>query len=100
LSGCAYGWSSAKATDAPSTWDWVTAKALSTAIGWTLNPGYPPTPSPSAPRTEPVKEPYHWQIEATDQQMDALACELYGLTEEEIAIVEGVLNQSGRGTLW
>lgn len=28
-------------------------------------------------------------IEATDQQIDALVYELYGLTEEEIAIVEG-----------
>ena len=29
------------------------------------------------------------QIEATDQQIDALVYRLYGLTEEEIAIVEG-----------
>jgi hypothetical protein len=29
------------------------------------------------------------RIEATDRQMDALVYELYGLTEEEIAIVEG-----------
>jgi hypothetical protein len=28
------------------------------------------------------------QIEATDQQIDKLVYELYGLTEEEIAIVE------------
>jgi hypothetical protein len=28
-------------------------------------------------------------IEATDRQMDALVYELYELTEEEIAIVEG-----------
>jgi predicted nucleic acid-binding Zn-ribbon protein len=28
------------------------------------------------------------QIEATDQQIDALVYELYGLTEEEIRIVE------------
>jgi hypothetical protein len=28
------------------------------------------------------------QIEATDRQVDALVYELYGLTEEEIAIVE------------
>jgi hypothetical protein len=28
------------------------------------------------------------QIEATDRQIDALVYELYGLTEEEIAIVE------------
>ena len=29
------------------------------------------------------------QIETTDDEIDALAYELYGLTEEEIAIVEG-----------
>jgi hypothetical protein len=29
------------------------------------------------------------QIEATDQQIDQLVYELYGLTEEEIKIVEG-----------
>ena len=29
------------------------------------------------------------QIEATDEQIDALVYELYGLTEEEIKIVEG-----------
>jgi hypothetical protein len=29
------------------------------------------------------------QIEATDRQIDALVYELYGLTEEEIAVVEG-----------
>ena len=29
------------------------------------------------------------QIEATDTQIDALVYELYGLTEEEIGIVEG-----------
>ena len=28
-------------------------------------------------------------IEATDEEIDALVYELYGLTEEEIAIVEG-----------
>jgi type II restriction/modification system DNA methylase subunit YeeA len=29
------------------------------------------------------------QIEATDRQIDALVYELYGLTEDEIGIVEG-----------
>jgi DNA-binding CsgD family transcriptional regulator len=29
-------------------------------------------------------------MEATDRQMDALACELYGLTEKEIAVGEGL----------
>ena len=31
---------------------------------------------------------YQRQIEATDRQIDALVYELYGLTKEEIAIVE------------
>jgi len=35
------------------------------------------------------KKLYQRQIEATDAQIDALVYELYGLTEEEIAIVEG-----------
>jgi hypothetical protein len=29
------------------------------------------------------------QIDATDRQIDRLVYELYGLTEEEIAVVEG-----------
>jgi hypothetical protein len=32
------------------------------------------------------------QIDATDRQIDKLVYELYGLTPEEIAIVEGQLN--------
>jgi hypothetical protein len=35
------------------------------------------------------KKLYQRQIEATDREIDALVYELYGLTEEEIAIVEG-----------
>jgi len=35
------------------------------------------------------KEVIQWQIEATDRQIDRLVYELYGLTDEEIAIVEG-----------
>jgi hypothetical protein len=35
---------------------------------------------------------YQWQIEATDRQIDALVYELYGLTEEEIGVVEGRLD--------
>lgn len=31
---------------------------------------------------------YQRQIEATDRQIDALVYDLYGLTEEEIAIVK------------
>ena len=33
-------------------------------------------------------ELYQRQIEATDRQIDALVYELYGLTDEEIAIVK------------
>ena len=36
------------------------------------------------------KELYRRQIEATDRQIDALVYELYGLSEEEIGVVEGV----------
>ena len=35
------------------------------------------------------KELYQREIEATDEQIDALVYELYGLTEEEIGVVEG-----------
>ena len=35
------------------------------------------------------KKLYERQIEARDEEIDALVYELYGLTEEEIAIVEG-----------
>ena len=34
------------------------------------------------------KQRLQWLIEATDQQIDALVYELYGLTAEEIAVVE------------
>ena len=34
------------------------------------------------------KKLYQRRIEATDQEIDALVYELYGLTEEEIAIAE------------
>jgi hypothetical protein len=34
------------------------------------------------------------KLAITDQQIDALAYELYGLTEEEIRIVEGVRDES------
>ena len=37
----------------------------------------------------PDKQLYQRQIEATDRQIDALVCELYGLTEEKIEVVEG-----------
>jgi hypothetical protein len=34
------------------------------------------------------KDLYRRQIESTDRQIDALVYELYGLTEEEIGVVE------------
>ena len=40
-------------------------------------------------RTPPAKTMLQRQIVATDQQIDQLVYELYGLTEEEIKIVEG-----------
>jgi hypothetical protein len=40
-------------------------------------------------RTPHEKIAIQRQIEATDRQIDALVYELYGLTEEEIRIVEG-----------
>jgi len=40
-------------------------------------------------KTETDRELYHRQIVATDTQIDALVYELYGLTEEEIRIVDG-----------
>jgi hypothetical protein len=36
-----------------------------------------------------VKTMLQRQIEATDRQIDALVYELYGLTETEVAVVEG-----------
>jgi hypothetical protein len=40
-------------------------------------------------RTEHDKEVLRCQIAATDDEIDRLVYELYGLTEEEIRIVEG-----------
>jgi hypothetical protein len=42
-----------------------------------------------AAKTEHEKEVVQRQIEATDKQIDQLVYELYGLTEQEIKIVEG-----------
>jgi hypothetical protein len=39
-----------------------------------------------------AKELYRRQIKATDRQIDALVYELYGLTGEEIEIVEARLD--------
>jgi hypothetical protein len=43
----------------------------------------------AAARTPQEKEMIQREIESTDRQIDALVYELYGLTEEEIRIVEG-----------
>ncbi|MFA5294680.1 MAG: hypothetical protein WC382_04100 [Methanoregulaceae archaeon] len=40
-------------------------------------------------KTDHEKNLIERQIEATDKQIDALVYELYGLTEEEVGIVEG-----------
>jgi hypothetical protein len=49
---------------------------------------FPHWPNSTA-RTEQEKIVIQRQIEAADKQIDALVYELYGLTEEEIRIVEG-----------
>jgi len=43
----------------------------------------------AAARTPQDRTPLQRQIEATDRQMDALVYALYGLTDDEIEIVEG-----------
>ena len=48
-----------------------------------LNKRLPP------PETDHEKTALQRQIDATDRQIDQLVYELYGLTEEEIRIVEG-----------
>jgi len=40
-------------------------------------------------KTSAEKTALQWQIDATDKQIDQLVYQLYGLTEEEIKIVEG-----------
>jgi len=44
----------------------------------------------AAAKTPTAKTALQRQIAATDRQIDGLVYELYGLTEEEIGIVEGV----------
>lgn len=41
------------------------------------------------PRTPQEQEMVKREIESTDQEIDRLVYELYGLSEEEIGIVEG-----------
>jgi hypothetical protein len=43
----------------------------------------------AAARTPPERTVLQNQIDATDAQIDRLVYELYGLTHDEIAIVEG-----------
>jgi len=50
---------------------------------------YPFTSSSKRPYTPHEQTSLQRQIEATDGQIDALVCKLYGLTEEEIRIVDG-----------
>jgi len=45
--------------------------------------------SRNAAALEHDRELYQRQIEATDREIDKLVYELYGLTQEEIKIVEG-----------
>ena len=42
-----------------------------------------------SPKTPQEQEMVKREIESTDRQIDRLAYELYGLSEEEIRIVEG-----------
>ena len=44
---------------------------------------------PLQAKTSHEQESIQRQIAAADKQIDALVCELYGLTEDEIATVEG-----------
>jgi cell division protein FtsL len=43
----------------------------------------------AAAKTQGEIDTFQRQIDATDREIDTLVYELYGLTEEEIAIVEG-----------
>ena len=46
-------------------------------------------------RTPQNKELIQRQIDATDKQIDKLVYELYGLTEDEIKIIEDSINLEG-----
>jgi Xaa-Pro aminopeptidase len=48
-----------------------------------------PTPKLRAVKTEAERQTLQNAVTATDQQIDALVYELYGLTPEEIRLVEG-----------
>jgi hypothetical protein len=47
------------------------------------------TPKLRAAKTDAERQALQNAVTATDQQIDALVYELYGLTPEEIALVEG-----------
>ncbi len=47
----------------------------------------------AAARTSFEKTAFQKQIEATDKQIDRLVYELYGLTDEEIVIIEAAKQQ-------
>jgi hypothetical protein len=46
-----------------------------------------------------LKVPLQNAVTATDHQIDQLVYELYGLSPEEIALVEGAVQIPGRATL-
>jgi hypothetical protein len=54
-------------------------------LGW----GFPKPNNYCRARLTQDKEMIQRQIQATDTQIDRLVYDLYGLTEEEIKIVEG-----------
>ena len=49
----------------------------------------PETAEREGKQTPPEKEALERQIAATDRRIDELVYEVYGLTEEEVRIVEG-----------
>jgi len=53
-------------------------------------------PSNMVAKTNHGKSPIQYQIEATDKQIDQLVYELYGLTKEEVRIVEEVTKSTLR----
>ena len=57
---------------------------LSQAVGWDVHNTF----SLAAVKTPAAQTALQRQIDATDRQIDQLVYELYGLTEEEIRIVE------------
>ena len=59
------------------------------ALGWDIDIMLVLHSKFAAARTPQEKTALERQIAATDTQIDALVYELYGLTKEEIALVEG-----------